>query len=144
MTIGWVPAHLGAEGNEQADALAMRAAEGGEDRAEPAFILEASLAHLTRKVTEARSNATNRWIRDHSGRRSRYHPPKGGKMRKVLAKTRKEIAGRFYQLLSGHAATGDHLIRINQAERDDCFWCGSGERQPGFICLLSAGDGGLR
>ena len=53
-------------------------------------------------------------------------------MRKALPKTRKELAGRFYQLLSGHAATGDHLLRANQAERDNCFWCGSGERQTKF------------
>ena len=132
VTIRWVPARLGVEGNEQADALAKRAVEGREDRVGPSFILEASLSHLTRKVTEARSDAINRWIREHPGRRRRYCPPKGGKMRKALAKARKELAGRFYQLLSGHTAMGNHLLRANQAKRDECFWCGSGERQTRF------------
>ena len=132
ITIRWTPAHLGIEGNEQADTLAKRAAEGREDRVGPSFILVASLSRLTRKVTEARSNATSRWIREHSGRRRRYRPPKGGKMRKALAKTRKELAGRFYQPLLGHAATGDHLLRVGQARKDECFWCGSGERQTRF------------
>ena len=76
ITIRWTPAHLGIKGNEQADTLAKRAAEGRKDRAGPSFILEAILSHLTRKVTEARSNATSRWIREYSGRRRRYRPPK--------------------------------------------------------------------
>ena len=50
-------------------------------------------------------------------------------MRKELAKTRKEVAGRFYQLLSGHAATAEHLTRAGQAVTRECWWCGSGERQ---------------
>ena len=41
----------------------------------------------------------------------------------------KELAGRFYQLLSGHAATAPHLLRIGQAPNDRCWWCSSGERQ---------------
>ena len=102
---------------------------------------EASLSHLTRKVTEARSSAMSTWIREHSGRRRRYRPPRGGKMRKALAKERKETARRFHQLLSGHAATGEHLLRANQVESDECFWCRSGERQTRFHCLRGA-DGG--
>ena len=46
------------EGNEHADMLAKRAAEGKEDRAEPGCQGEASLSHLSRKTTEARSEAT--------------------------------------------------------------------------------------
>ena len=50
-------------------------------------------------------------------------------MRKDLNRTRKELASRFYQLLSGHAATAEHLRRVGQARSDTCFWRGSGERQ---------------
>ena len=49
--------------------------------------------------------------------------------RKGLGKVRKGLAGRFYQLLSGHAATGPHLKRIGQTQDDRCWWCGSGETQ---------------
>ena len=84
---------------------------------------------LTRKTTEARSNATAEWIRSHTGRIRRYRTPKGSKMRKALSRTRKGLAGRFYQLLSGHAATAEHLSRVGQAQSDLCWWCGSGERQ---------------
>ena len=50
-------------------------------------------------------------------------------MRKELNRAPKELAGRFYQLMSGHAATAEHLKRVGQADSDTCFWCGSGERQ---------------
>ena len=50
-------------------------------------------------------------------------------MRKELGKARKELASRFYQLLSGHAATAEHLRRVGQASCDRCFWCGSGAVQ---------------
>ena len=109
--------------------MARRAAEGEERRASPQYLGEASLSHLTRATTEARSTATAEWIRTRSGQRRRYRPPKGGKMRKDLNRTQKELASQFYQLLSGHAATAEHLVRIGQAENDTCFWCGLGERQ---------------
>ena len=54
------------------------------------------------------------------------------KMRKALARVRKELAGRYYQLLSGHAAMAERLLRVGQASSDQCFWCGSGERQARF------------
>ena len=132
VTLRWTPAHAGVEGSHQADEMAKRAAEGGEERAQPPYLLEASLAHLTRKTTETRSTATARWVRDHTGRRRRYRPPKGGKMRKALNRTREEMAGRFYQLLSGHAAVAEHLVRIGQAPGDACWFCGTGERQTRF------------
>ena len=109
-------------GNERADTLARAAAD-------PAYLREASLSHLTRLATETRSLETNRWIREHVKRRHRYRPPPGGRMRKELKGVRKERAGRFYQLLSGHAATAPHLKRVGLIDTDSCWWCGSGERQ---------------
>ena len=129
ITLRWTPSHQGIEGNEHADGTAKRGAEEREDTADLEYLREASLSHLTRVTTEARANATREWIRARSGRHRRYRPPKGGKMRKELGKTHKELASRFYQLLSGHAAVGEHLQRVGQADSDRCFWCGSGARQ---------------
>ena len=53
-------------------------------------------------------------------------------MRKELNRTQKDLAGRFYQLLSGHAATAEHLVRIGQTDSDRCFWCGTGEKQTRY------------
>ena len=132
ITFRWTPSHEGVEGNEQADKAAKRAALDELERATPQYLSEASLSYLRRVVTESRSIATAEWIRSHTGRQRRYRPPKAGKMRKALNGSRKEIASRFYQLLSGHAATADHLRRIGQADSDECFWCGTGERQTRF------------
>ena len=63
-------------------------------------------------------------------------PPPGGKLRKGLARVKKELAGRFYQPLSGHAATAVHLRRVRQAPSDRCWWCGSGERQTRYHLLV--------
>ena len=61
---------------------------------------------------EARSKTASDWIRDYVRKKRRYHPPPRGKLRKGLGKIRKELTGRFYQLLSGHAAIGPHLKRV--------------------------------
>ena len=129
ITIRWTPSHRGVTGKERADALAKRAAAGELAQADPGFLQEASLAHLTRRTTGSRALETSNWIRAHVKRRHRYRPPPGGKMRRELRGVRKELAGRYYQLLSGHAATATHLKRIGQISSEDCWWCGSGERQ---------------
>ena len=113
VTVRWTPAHKGVERNEQADAAGKPAAGGRGDRADPDFLREASLYHLMRETAEARSQATGVWIRNHVKRRHRYCPPSpGGKLRKRLARVRKELDGRFYQLLSGQAATAENLSRV--------------------------------
>ena len=61
------PAHEGVEGNELADGMAKLATEGEGEQAEPSYLREAGLSHLTRKTTEARSEATSTWIGDHVG-----------------------------------------------------------------------------
>lgn len=129
ISVRWVPSHAGVEGNEQADGAARDAAGRRLESADPDYLSQASLSHLRRVTTERRSTAIGSWIRQRVERRHRYRPPPGGKMRKQLGGVRKELAGRFYQLLSGHAATADHLRRFGQAQSDRCWECGSGERQ---------------
>ena len=132
MTLRWTPSHSSIVGNERADKAAKRAAERKEEKASHGYLMEASLSHLTRVTTETRTSTTAEWIETHSGRRRRYNPPKGGKMRKDLGKVPKELAGRFYQMLSGHAAIAEHLKRVGQADSDTCYWCGSEERQTRY------------
>ena len=55
LTLRWVPSHLGIEGNEVADDWAKRAAEDQGDSVPRAYLRETSFAHMTRRVTEART-----------------------------------------------------------------------------------------
>ena len=62
--------------------------------------------HIARVATEARPQATAEWISSRVGIR-RYRPSPGRGLRcRHLHSARKELAGRLYQFLSGHAAIG--------------------------------------
>ena len=62
----------------------------------------------------------------------RYRPPGvPGLCRKTLRKVQKPLAGSYYQLPSGHAATGSICKRMTgplRRELSECRWCGSGRR----------------
>ena len=85
---------------------------------------EASLSHMSRSATEARSRATAGWITDHVGARRRYRPlPGKGLRRRHLRSVRKEFGGRFYQFLSGHAVIGSYVRdKIHKTDSDRCWW----------------------
>ena len=129
ITIRWTPSHSGIGGNNQAGMAAKSAAANRQSAIDPIFRDEASLSYLKRVTTGTRSNATKDWIRTRVKRKHRYRPPPNGKMRKELSRVPKELAGRYYQLLSAHAATAEHLVRVGQAQNECCWWCGSGEKQ---------------
>ena len=77
---------------------------------------------MTRMAAEARSAGVRKWIVDRVGRRRRYKPPKGQKLRKEHRHERKALVGRYYQLLSGHAATGDYLCnKTHKLQADRCW-----------------------
>lgn len=121
LALQWVTSHLGIEGNEIADGWAKRAAEDLGDSVPREYLREDSFAHMTRRVTEARAAGVSKWIVDHVNRRRRYSPLKGQKLRKELRHELKALAGRYCQLLSGHAATGDYLCRrMHKLQSDRC------------------------
>ena len=115
-----------------ADQFAKDAATGrapGEGLPE-GYAEETSLAHMTRVATEARSKRTTEWITAHVRSGRRYRPPPGkGVRRTQLRRVRKTLAGRYYQLLSGHAETGTHRSLFGRTDTPDCWWCASGEPQ---------------
>ena len=70
---------------------AMKSSQSDRRRAEPPFdpvdreyLQEASLAHLARKATEARSRGAREWIRGRVDARRRYRPPRGGRTHQSL------------------------------------------------------------
>ena len=87
--------------------------------------------HIMMPISEARSQSTGEWIRRHVKAERRYRPPRRGRVRKHLQREGKGIAGRFFQLLSGHATIGPYLAeKIKTIQSDKSWWCSSGERQP--------------
>ena len=86
VTIRWVPAQSKVAGNEQADSYAKMAARrtapcNGDDVPE-ALLTEASLSHMSRSATEARSRASAEWIASHVRSERRYRPPPGRGLRR--------------------------------------------------------------
>ena len=68
-----------------------------------------------------------------TGARRYRLPPGRGLRRQHLRRERKELAGRYYQFLSGHAAIGAYLRdRLHKIDSDRCWWCDTGQRQSRF------------
>ena len=143
-----VPAHNKVAGNEQADsyakAVASRSAlHNDNDDVPDGLPTEASLSHMSRSATEARSRATAEWIDSHVHSTRRYRPPPGrGLRRQHLSNTKKELAGRYYQFLSGHGAIRSflsghgairpHLKRMKKVDSDRRWFRNTGKRQSRF------------
>jgi hypothetical protein len=127
----WVPGHKGVPGNEQANAMAKRAAKELPEDAYCRWITRtASLTYLRRKTTETRTKATKEWIETRTAKSKAYIPRKQMGLRKNLCHEKKEVASRFYQLLSGHAITAPYLKeKLRKSETDTCWWCESGKKQ---------------
>ena len=86
VTIRWVPAHSRVAGNKQADSYtkiaARRTAPYNDDDVPEALMTEASLSHMSRSATEARSRALAEWIASHVRSERRYRPPPGRGLRR--------------------------------------------------------------
>ena len=96
----------------------------------------ASLAFLRRRITE-RTN--RRWITDTADRTKRRGGGRGAfetpgraavpRIRPLLRTTRKRVASRYYQLLSGHAMIAPFLKeKWGWTDTDSCWWCEKGRQ----------------
>ena len=128
VTIRWVPTHSGVAGNEQADSYAKgaarRSAPYNDDYDVPDELLtEASLSHMSRSATKARSRTSAEWIASHVRSGRRYRPPPGrGLRRQHLRYTRKDLAGMYCHFLSGHGSFGLYPKRMKRADSDRCWF----------------------
>ena len=106
---------------------------------------------MTRVAAEGRPAGWTQWIADRVGepRRKYRSPPGRGLRRRLLRRTPKSIASRYYQLLSGHAAIG-HTSGTRSGRRMTTGVGAGGEsnrlatissRSAGLGCLRSGGCG---
>jgi hypothetical protein len=90
VTLRWVPSHKGVPGNEQADAMAKRAAKEPLEYAYSRRITRtASLTYLARIMTEARTKATKEWIETDTAKSKAYILRKEMGLRKNLRHEKK-------------------------------------------------------
>ena len=110
VTVRWVPAHYGTLGDEIADEYAKAVADSGspDDAVRDDYRWETSLSHTARVATEALSRTATQGIADRTGDpRRNYRPPPGkGLKRRLFRRAPGSVAGRYYQLLLEHAASG--------------------------------------
>jgi ribonuclease HI len=131
LCLRWVPGHKDIEGNEVADVWAKSAASSGAiyqpvfRRHKPQNVRNTiSLAHIARKISERRSAARNKWIADKGVSGSRYITRRKTGMRTVLKSTKKHIAARYFQLLTGHAIIAPYLKnKLDKVQTERCWWC---------------------
>ena len=134
VTIRWIPAHRGVEGNERADQAAKEAAVLPPPRATRGIF---NLAFLNRGVSERMVRC---WVSDTRARagvgrdpdRGAYALPSRGArpgIRPALRRAKKSVAARFFQLLSGHAMIAPFLRdRWGWTDTDRCWWCEKGRQ----------------
>jgi len=127
----WVPAHQGVEGNEEADLQATKVAykhcgSYTETQNPLPHLSYVSFAHISRRVTEMKWEEATKEIKE-MGMKSKHSyrydlvKPEGNK---VVMKSKKSIAVRFYQFKTGHALMGKYLRRIGKRGDMKCWWCG--------------------
>lgn len=70
------------------------------------------------------------WISSYVRGGRRYQPPRGNAIHPNLRKEKKEVAGPYFQLLSGGASIGSYFAqRTGTISSSACWWCGSGKRK---------------
>lgn len=97
-------------------------------RQKPLSRLREIIAHVRKKIIEAKNAEIYSWHQDRNVTRERrnqtfYVPRLKFGIHHVLGRAPKKYASRFFQLKVGHAAIGVFLERIGVAETAECWWC---------------------
>ena len=58
-----------------------------------------------------------------------------GKPNEDIAKAKKSVTARYVQLMSGHAVTGAHLLKIRKVEDARCWWCDDSDQTVAHFLL---------
>jgi len=89
------------------------------------FPLPRSLANVKRGFSEQKWADSKNWTRKKLARASnrKYRPGGFQKPDHTVAKARKRLAARFYQLKTGHYLTGQYPAWTTRRPDATCWWC---------------------
>ena len=127
VTLVWIPAHKGYEGNERADALAKE----GSMEDDRAFMRRVNMPQATVK-REIKDQIYNEWRKEWSElnmanhSKSFYSGPNPGKARFVYKLARLEL-GRFARIITGHNNLNFFQDKIGLARDPTCRFCREGQ-----------------
>jgi len=65
--------------------------------------------------------------------RARWKP--ATKTSKTISEGKKSVTARYLQLKSGHAVTGEYLLRTKQAQDARCWWCNSSRQTVAHLLM---------
>jgi hypothetical protein len=83
-----------------------------------------SFADLKRCAAEKRSQETTDWVKVSITASRGYLERKSPNFPLKLCRIRKELALRYYQLMTGHVVIAPYLKhKIKMSDSDSCWWC---------------------
>ena len=142
VTIVWIPAHKGHEGNERADILAKQ----GSSETDESRLLKVKRPQATLKSTihvNVRRQWQEEWQALNMARHTKsfYHGPNQTKAKFVYKLARLEL-GRFVRIITGHNNLNFFQAKLGLARNPTCRFCGGGDETIThfiFVCpkLLS-------
>jgi len=137
--IRWCPSHQGIDCNEVADQWAKHAADEPDAHgvewfsttnpdgsvSTRKFPLPRSLANDKRGFSEQKRKDASNWAKKQLARtrNRKYRPGEQNKPDQTVAKAKKRLASRFYQMKTGHCLTGQYLAWTTHRPDATCWWC---------------------
>ena len=135
ITICWIKAHVGHDGNEKADTLAKEAAQMHTEGPEPQ--LPVSKAVVKTIISQWIRNEHTVWWNNTEGNRHAkglVHHPSKVLSNKLLSLPRQNMRG-IIQIITGHGNFAEHQHRIGLADTNICPYCRLEPETPfHYIC----------
>ena len=89
------------------------------------FPLPRSLANVKRGFSEQKREDARNWAKEQLARtrNRKCRPGEKTKPDRTVAKAKKRLASRFYQMKTGHCLTGQYLAWTTRRPDATCWWC---------------------
>jgi ribonuclease HI len=135
VTLSWVKAHIGTQGNEMADKLAKAGANKEPAEREP--VIPVPVAQIKRDIREAVERKwTARWTLKQEARQTKLFWPKADRNRtKAMLKLSRDDFGLMVQLYTGHNFFNRHRALLNEVNSATCRLCCEMEEDSEHILL---------